>query len=78
MQATDQFGVIEPQLLYNYDALTRQLGFTRKTIRAAVRNGLKVYRVHKRAFILGQDWIDYVLANGSDPSNTSSNGGSDA
>ena len=64
MQQTDAFGVIEPQHLYTYDAITRRLGVSRKTIRSAVRKGLKVSRAHRRAFILGQDWIDYIVAQG--------------
>ena len=74
MQISDAFGVIEPQQLYTYDAITNRLGITRKTIRAAIRKGLKVSRVHKRAYILGQDWIDYVISNGSDAASTSAGG----
>ncbi len=74
MQISNAFGVIEPQQLYTYDAITNRLGITRKTIRAAIRNGLKVSRVHKRAYILGQDWIDYVISNGSDTATTSAGG----
>ena len=61
MQESDAFGVIEPQHLYTYDGITQRLGVSRKTIRAAIRNGLKVSRAHRKAFILGKDWIDYVV-----------------
>jgi predicted transcriptional regulator len=64
MEISNAFGVIEPQHLYTYDAITRRLGISRKTIRAAIRNGLKVSRAHRRAFILGQDWIDYIVGQG--------------
>lgn len=71
MKESDPFGVIEPQHLYTYDAITRRLGVSRKTIRAAIRKGLKVSRAHRRAFILGQDWIDYVVDEGRSPSSVS-------
>ena len=73
MKESDAFGVIEPQHLYTYDAITQRLGVSRKTIRSAIRNGLRVFRAHRRAFILGQDWIDYIVDQGK--SSGSSKGG---
>ena len=64
MEISQAFGVVEPQHLYTYDAITKRLGITRKTIRAAIRNGLKVSRAHRKAYILGQDWIDYIVGQG--------------
>ena len=75
MEISQAFGVIEPQHLYTYDAITKRLGITRKTIHAAIRNGLKVSRAHRKAYILGQDWIDYIVNQGN---STAIRGGVDA
>lgn len=56
-------GVIHPEHLYTLTAFTRTLGVRAATVRAARRSGLKVYYVHKHAYVLGKDWIEYVLAS---------------
>ena len=53
-------GVINPEELYTLDAFKRRLGVRDATLRAARRAGLRVYYVHKHAYIYGRDWIDYV------------------
>lgn len=53
-------GVINPEELYTLDAFKRRLGVREATLRAARRAGLRVYYVHKHAYIYGRDWIDYV------------------
>lgn len=58
-------GFIEPERLYTLAAFKQRLGISDSTLRAARRNGLKVHRVHKHAYILGSDWIAYVLASSS-------------
>lgn len=65
MATTDGFstGVINPDELYTLSAFTRRLGIKQATVRAARRAGLKVYYVHKHAYIHGQDWINYVLSS---------------
>jgi hypothetical protein len=60
-------GVINPEELYTLEAFKRRLGVRDATLRTARRAGLRVYYVHKHAYIYGRDWIDYVLKsqNGS-------------
>lgn len=53
-------GVIKPTELYTLKAFSQRLGVKATTLRSARRAGLKVYYVHKHAYILGKDWIDYV------------------
>lgn len=56
----NMMGVINPEELYTLDAFTQRLGIRAATLRSARRAGLKVYYVHKHAYIYGRDWIDYV------------------
>jgi hypothetical protein len=59
----ETFGVINPDELYTLKEFTRRLGIRSATIRAARRMGLRVYYVHKHAYVYGRDWIDYVRAS---------------
>lgn len=52
-------------------AITRRLGVQASTLRAARRAGLRVYYVHKHAYVHGRDWIEYVL-NSQDRRNSGS------
>jgi hypothetical protein len=63
MSATDDsnFGVIKPDELYTLQAFTRRLGIQAATLRSARRAGLRVFYVHKHAYVYGRDWIEYVL-----------------
>ena len=65
MTTSDDFtsGVINPDELYTLKAFTRRLGIREATLRSARRAGLRVYYVHKHAYIYGRDWIDYVLSS---------------
>jgi len=54
------FGVINPEELYTLKAFTKRLGIRASTLRSARRAGLRVYYVHKHAYIYGRDWIEYV------------------
>lgn len=56
-------GVINPHELYTLRAFKRRLGISDSTLRAARRAGLKVSYLHKQGFILGSDWIEYVLSS---------------
>ena len=56
-------GVINPDELYTLKAFTDRLGIRAATVRSARRAGLRVYYVHKHAYIYGRDWIEYVLTS---------------
>lgn len=58
---TSLIGIITPDELYTLSAFTRRLGIRQATVRAARRAGLRVYYVHKHAYVYGRDWIEYVL-----------------
>jgi len=53
-------GVINPETLYTLEAFKRRLGIREATLRSARRAGLRVYYVHKHAYVYGRDWIEYV------------------
>jgi hypothetical protein len=62
MPTTDEaIGIIKPDELYTLKAFARRLGIGAATLRSARRAGLKVYYVHKHAYVFGRDWIDYVI-----------------
>ncbi len=54
-------GVINPDELYTLRTFKKRLSVSDHTLRAARRNGLQVLYLHKQGYILGKDWIDYVL-----------------
>lgn len=54
-------GVVQSDAMYTLTAFKRQLGLTESALRAARRGGLRVRYVHKRGWIYGRDWIDYIL-----------------
>lgn len=53
-------GVVTPDELFTAKAFTQRLGIQASTLTSARRAGLPVYYKHKRAYIYGRDWIDYV------------------
>ena len=59
--SADATGVINPDELYTLDAFKRRLGVRDATLRSARRAGLRVFYVHKHAYVYGRDWIEYVL-----------------
>jgi len=63
MITTDEaIGIIKPDELYTLKAFARRLGIRAATLRSARRAGLRVYYVHKHAYVHGRDWIEYVLS----------------
>ena len=62
-------GVIVPDELYTLKAFTERLGIRASTLRSARRAGLRVYYVHKHAYVYGRDWIDYVRNSTGGPAN---------
>ncbi len=65
-------GIIHPDELYTLTAIKQRLGVRDATLRAARRAGLRVYYVHKHAYVYGRDWIEYVLASGHQNGHTKS------
>jgi hypothetical protein len=59
----EAMGVINPEEMYTLKAFTTRLGIRASTLRSARRAGLRVYYVHKHAYIYGRDWIEYVQAS---------------
>jgi len=60
------FGVVEPQAIYTKEELLQRVGLRDDGYRAARRNGLRVVEKHRRVFILGSDWIEYVTREDDD------------
>jgi hypothetical protein len=52
---------IRPDELYPRPLFLQKLAITEATLRSARRRGLRTYRVHGRSYVLGKDWIDYVI-----------------
>ena len=61
MPQNEPLGVINPEEMYTLKAFTSRLGIRAATLRSARRAGLKVYYVHRQAYVYGRDWIEYVL-----------------
>lgn len=58
---------------YPLDVFAAAAGLGRAALREARRNGLKVRRVHGRAYVFGSDWLDYLRKADGDENNTNSN-----
>lgn len=59
-------GAIFQDALYRADELKARMGWKDAAFRAACRKGLKVYRVGKRAFVVGSDIIAFVTETGGE------------
>lgn len=59
-------GVIFPDALYRADEGKARMGWRDAGFRSACRHGLKVYRVGKRAYVLGADLVAFVVKTGGD------------
>lgn len=67
----DNLRPIDPRILYPLPVFEEHSGLSKAAMRTARRNGLRVLRVGGRAFVLGSDFIEYVLkAQSADQSNT--------
>lgn len=60
----DRRGVIRRDELYTLSEFKLSLKVSDATLRSARRAGLRVYYMHKHAYIFGGDWIDYVRSDG--------------
>ncbi|MBX3438254.1 MAG: hypothetical protein KF861_12235 [Planctomycetaceae bacterium] len=54
-------GIIDPRMIYSKEEFFRRTGLKAAAYREAKKNGLRVRYVHKRVFVYGQDWLDYLL-----------------
>jgi len=54
-------GFIRADELYTLKELKRRLEFKDATLRRARRAGLRVLKEGKRRYVLGRDWIDYLV-----------------
>lgn len=59
-------GPIEPGVCYPMQDFRRRVGFGDIAWRDARRNGLRVFYVHRRPFVIGDDFIAYLREHGSD------------
>jgi hypothetical protein len=59
--STAPVGAVRADEVYTLAEFMRRLAFTSATLRSARRAGLPVYYANKRGFVLGRDWINYVL-----------------
>ena len=54
---------IDPDRLYLLEGFKPKVGLADSALRAARRAGLTVRYIHRRGYVLGSDWIEYVLKN---------------
>ena len=59
-------GAIFPDAIYRVDELKARMGWRDAAFRAACRNGLRVHRVGKRAYIAGADLATFITKGGAD------------
>jgi hypothetical protein len=57
---------IEPDVAYPLGNFQQRTGYGDSAMRAARRAGLRVIYLHKRCFVLGSDFIEYLKSNGAD------------
>lgn len=66
MAATAQSpGVVEPGCIYHVDELLLRMRWSRHAWRTARRHGLKVIYTAGRAYVCGDDLIEYLVAQQS-------------
>ena len=58
-------GAIFPDAIYRADELKARMGWKDAAFRAACRNGLRVHRVGKRAYIAGADLAAFITRGGA-------------
>lgn len=58
---------IEPNVLYPLKLFQQYAGIANHGLRTARRNGMRVLRVSNRAYVLGSDFIEYVIRVQADP-----------
>ncbi len=59
-------GTILPDAIYRADEAKARMGWRDAAFRAACRNGLRIHRVGKRAYIAGADLAAFITKKGGD------------
>jgi hypothetical protein len=59
-------GVIFSDALYRADEAKVRMGWRDAGFRSACRNGLRIFRVGKRAYVLGADLASFVVKTGGE------------
>lgn len=59
-------GSIAPDAIYRADEAKARMGWRDAAFRAACRNGLRVHRVGKRAYVAGADLAAFITRGGAD------------
>jgi hypothetical protein len=59
-------GSIAPDAIYRADEAKVRMGWRDAAFRAACRNGLRVHRVGKRAYVAGADLAAFITKGGGD------------
>lgn len=57
-------GAIVSDAIYRADEAKARMGWRDAAFRAACRNGLRVHRVGKRAYVTGADLATYITSKG--------------
>lgn len=55
-------GTVSSNESYTLDELKRRVGLKDAALRTARKNGLAVHYVSGRGFVLGRDWIAYIVS----------------
>ena len=58
-------GAIGANDLYTIDELRRRLGLSSWSVRRARRRGLRTFKIARRRYVLGKDFIAYLEGAGS-------------
>ena len=59
-------GAIVPGEIYRADEAKIRMGWKDAAFRAACRNGLRVHRVGKRAYVAGTDLVAFITKGGAE------------
>ena len=59
-QRKESPGEIHPSVLYRIDEVKSRMRWSDSALRSARLQGLKVHRYGKRAYVFGDDLIDYI------------------
>lgn len=55
---------VRPEVMYSKEQWSQATGLGEDALRVARRNGLPLLYCHRKAFVYGKDWIEYVRSAG--------------